>query len=251
MDPLTLDETVSAASTRWRATPCSRSAWSTPRSWSTMRARPARCADAVAGCDLVVADGQSVVWASRVLRRPAARAGGRHRPVPAPARRGGDARAARSTSSAPSTRCWREMLRRIGRPLPRPAGRRQPQRLLRRRRAPADRRRDRGQRRRPALPRHDLAEEGDLRRRLRQQQPAPASCTASAGPSTCWPAWSSGPPVLAAVGHGVALPRAPGAAPARPALPDHQRRLPPWRRGNVLSRPHPVDRRRRRTEEVH
>ncbi|WP_405578420.1 WecB/TagA/CpsF family glycosyltransferase [Streptomyces sp. NBC_01190] len=32
--------------------------------------RDPRLAEAVAGCDLVVADGQAVVWAARVLRRP-------------------------------------------------------------------------------------------------------------------------------------------------------------------------------------
>ncbi|MCZ9337458.1 WecB/TagA/CpsF family glycosyltransferase, partial [Streptomyces sp. TRM76130] len=35
----------------------------------TMRRDP-RLAEAVTGCDLVLADGQAVVWAARVLRAP-------------------------------------------------------------------------------------------------------------------------------------------------------------------------------------
>ena len=64
----------------------------------------------------------------------AAGAGRRHRPVPAAAGRGGAARACRSTSSAPGTRCSPRWWSDIQRAAARLSDRRQPPRLLRRRR---------------------------------------------------------------------------------------------------------------------
>ena len=69
------------------------------------------CATIIERCELVSVDGQPVVWASRLLGDPLARARRRHRPdVPADGARGG-ARAIASTSSAPSRTCSRRRSR--------------------------------------------------------------------------------------------------------------------------------------------
>ena len=126
--------------------------------------------DSLLECDLLLADGQSVVWASRLLRPSAARAGGRHRPLRA--RCSTEARPARPPrvpAGGHARRCSTPFCASLHERWPEPGGGGQPQRLLRgrasRARWPS---RSPGQPGRPAVPRHVLAEEGDLPRSVRR-----------------------------------------------------------------------------------
>ncbi|MET7473687.1 WecB/TagA/CpsF family glycosyltransferase [Streptomyces sp. NPDC005648] len=67
LDPLTMDETVERCLTAVREDRQLEIGVVNAAKLVNMRRDP-RLAEAVAGCDLVVADGQAVVWAGRVLR---------------------------------------------------------------------------------------------------------------------------------------------------------------------------------------
>jgi N-acetylglucosaminyldiphosphoundecaprenol N-acetyl-beta-D-mannosaminyltransferase len=69
MDPLTLDQTVAACLEAVATGSLVEVGVVNAAKLVNMRS-DLRLREAVAGCDLVVADGQSVVWASRVLRAP-------------------------------------------------------------------------------------------------------------------------------------------------------------------------------------
>ncbi|WP_329280456.1 WecB/TagA/CpsF family glycosyltransferase [Streptomyces sp. NBC_01451] len=69
LDPLTMDETVRRCLEAVRDGHQLEIGVVNAAKLVNMR-RDQRLADAVAGCDLVVADGQAVVWAGRVLRAP-------------------------------------------------------------------------------------------------------------------------------------------------------------------------------------
>ncbi|MBM9503521.1 WecB/TagA/CpsF family glycosyltransferase [Actinacidiphila acididurans] len=69
IDPLTMDRTVERCLATVRAGERLEIGVVNAAKLVGMRRDP-RLAEAVGGCDLVLADGQSVVWASRLLRRP-------------------------------------------------------------------------------------------------------------------------------------------------------------------------------------
>jgi N-acetylglucosaminyldiphosphoundecaprenol N-acetyl-beta-D-mannosaminyltransferase len=69
LDPLTMDETVQRCLEAVRDGKQLEIGVVNAAKLVNMRRDP-RLADAVAGCDLVLADGQAVVWAGRVLRAP-------------------------------------------------------------------------------------------------------------------------------------------------------------------------------------
>ncbi|SEO06989.1 WecB/TagA/CpsF family glycosyltransferase [Actinacidiphila rubida] len=69
IDPLTMDQTVERCLDAVRARRPLEVGVVNAAKLVTMRRDP-RLRDAVAGCDLVVADGQAVVWAARLLRAP-------------------------------------------------------------------------------------------------------------------------------------------------------------------------------------
>ncbi|MBY8880057.1 WecB/TagA/CpsF family glycosyltransferase [Actinacidiphila acidipaludis] len=69
VDPLTMDQTVERCLDAVRERRPLEVGVVNAAKLVTMR-RDARLREAVAGCDLVVADGQAVVWAARVLRSP-------------------------------------------------------------------------------------------------------------------------------------------------------------------------------------
>ena len=200
------------------------SASSTPPRWSRCDRTPV-LRDSLLACDLLLADGQSVVWASRVLGAAAAGAGHRHRPVREPAR-------------ASPTR------RPLGLPARRAAGRARPAgRGHRGRGTPgcgvagtrdgyfgpdesdAVAAGDPGQRRRHALPGHLLADQGDLPRAV---TPTTSACRVLHGVGGSFDVLAGVtrvPRRVAAAGARVGLPPAAGAAAAVAALPAHQLRL--------------------------
>ncbi|MGQ4420263.1 WecB/TagA/CpsF family glycosyltransferase, partial [Streptomyces sp. SAS_269] len=69
LDPLTMDETVRRCLAAVRAGRQLEIGVVNAAKLVNMR-RDKRLAEAVAGCDLVLADGQAVVWAGRLLRAP-------------------------------------------------------------------------------------------------------------------------------------------------------------------------------------
>ena len=147
----------------------------------------------VAGCELVNADGQAVVWASRAARRPAARARRRHRPdarLFAPRRASA---AGGSTSWAPSARC---SSRAVARPRERHPGSRSPATATATSpttRSAAVCERDPRRGARTAVRRHGHAAQGVLPRRARPDARRPVRRWASAGRSMSSPASPSAP----------------------------------------------------------
>ena len=177
--------------------------------------------DSLLEADLLLADGQSVVWASRLLRQPAARAGRRHRPV-----RGAAGLADREDLSVYLLGAKPEVLARVEQEIAAA--------LARCGRSPArgtatspttSRPRSRTRSRRAGrtccssgmtTPKKEIFL-GHVRRRARR----PGACTASAARSTCSPASPSGHRAGSAAAWSGPTGCA-GAAPAVAALPDHQ-----------------------------
>ncbi len=171
LDPLTMDQTVERCLEAVRDGRQLEIGVVNAAKLVNMRRDP-RLADAVSGCDLVVADGQAVVWASRVLR------------APLPERVAGIDLFMRLLAEAETAgmsvyflgakeEVLEEMVRRVADRFPglKVAGSRNGYFDDSQQEAIAGA--IAAQRRPDAVPRHDLAEEGDLHRRLRRTHRRP------------------------------------------------------------------------------
>ncbi len=137
-------------------------------------------------CDVLLADGQSIVWASRLL--------GRGLPERVPEStcsnsfsRSRIRKAAPSTFWAPRPTCWRDW-KASSPPVPGAAYRRQPSRIFRECGERPHRGGDRSLGCRHALSRHDVAPEGDFPGHVRLVSRRARCCTGSGVRSTSWPA---------------------------------------------------------------